>query len=94
MPRLTDAEKSVLDGREGPLKRVALQFIVDYAEVMGAERLCDVTKAHLFAGAHHYIDACTSDDIDEVISEMLLCSTEKVSLDCFACYAQADVGPT
>ncbi|MFA5621387.1 MAG: aconitase X catalytic domain-containing protein [Thermovirgaceae bacterium] len=94
MAKLTDREKSILDGREGPLKRVALQFIVNYAKVLGAERLCDVTKAHLFAGAHHYMDACASDDIDEVISEMLLCSPERVSLDCFACYAQADVGPT
>jgi len=91
--RLTDPEKSVLDGKEGPLKKRALQFIVDYARVLGAERLCDVTRAHLFAGAHHYMDACLSDDIDEVISEMLLCSPEVVNLDCFACYAQSDVGP-
>ena len=94
MIKLTDREKSILDGREGSLKRAGLEFIVNYAEVLGAERLCDVTKAHLFAGAHHYMEACVSDDIDEVISEMLLCSQERVSLDCFACYAQADVGPT
>ena len=48
MIKLTDREKSILDGREGSLKRVGLEFIVNYAEVLGAERLCDVTKAHLF----------------------------------------------
>ncbi len=91
--RLTDPELRMQDGLEGPLKQRALEFIVDYARVMGTEELCHVTKAHLFAGAHHYMDACPSEDLDEVVSEMLLCSSERVILDCFSCYAQSDVGP-
>ena len=90
---LTDKEKRMLNGSEGILKQKAMENVVKYAHVLGAEKLCVVTKAHLFCGSHSYMRAVNSDDIDEVISEMHFCSSKKVLLDRVECYAQADVGP-
>ncbi len=47
-------------------KQAALQNIVRYAEILGAESLCSVTKATVFCGAHHYLGACKSGDFDLV----------------------------
>jgi hypothetical protein len=83
----------MLDGQKGKLKQKAIEVIVQYAKVLGAEELCQVTKAHIFCGAHHYLEALKSEDIDEVISEMCFCSKEKVRIDHVSCYCQSDVGP-
>ena len=91
--KLTDREKRMLDGSEGLLKQKAMENVVSYAHVLGAEELCVVTKAHLFCGSHPYMHALRSDDIDEVMSEMNFCSSEKVVLDKVECYAQSDVAP-
>ncbi|MBS3970298.1 MAG: aconitase X catalytic domain-containing protein [Clostridia bacterium] len=91
--KLTDYEKRVLEGEEGKLKQTAMKVIVQYAEVLGAEQLCEVTKAHLFCGAHPYLEVFKSSDIDEVISEMCFCSADKICLDKMACYCQSDCGP-
>lgn len=91
--KLTDYEKRMLDGQEGPLKQKALEVIVRYADVLGAEKLCEVTKAHLHCGAHHYLNAVQSGDIDRVISEMYFCSPETVPLTGVSCDAVSDVGP-
>ncbi|MCF7936127.1 MAG: aconitase X catalytic domain-containing protein [Synergistales bacterium] len=89
----SEEEQRMLDGKEGLLKRKAMENVVAYGEVVGAERLCRVTKAHLFCGAHHYLEALDTDDIDVVMSQMHFCSDERVVLDRVACYAQSDVGP-
>jgi hypothetical protein len=39
---LTDEEKRILDGEKGEISRRCMQFIVDYGEVAGAERLVDI----------------------------------------------------
>ena len=78
---LTDTEKRILDGAEGTVRQKALEMIVRYGEVLGAERLCRVTWADLFCGTHGYLDVVASDDFDQVFSRMSLCSTEKVSLE-------------
>lgn len=39
--RLTDDEKSMLDGTEGPAVAAAMDLLVRYGEGLGAERLCD-----------------------------------------------------
>ncbi|ATW25154.1 aconitase X [Candidatus Formimonas warabiya] len=91
--KLTDDEKRLLDGSEGKLKQKAMEFIVKYAQVLGAEELCQVTKATLFCGAHPYLEVFKSEDIDLIISEMCFCSSEKVILDKMACYCQSCVSP-
>ena len=42
--RLTDQEKAMLDGAEGPAKQKAMDLLVRYAEALGAERFVDVTN--------------------------------------------------
>lgn len=93
MIKLTDEEKRMLDGSRGKLKQKAMELTVRYADVLGAEELCRVTKAHLFCGAHSFLNAMLSDDLDSVLSEMWFCSSEKLKLDKMACYCQSCVGP-
>lgn len=90
--KLTDTEKRMLDGLEGRLKQKAMEVIVRYANVLGAEALCEVTKAHLHCGAHHYLKAVQSEEIDRVISEIYFCSSETVPLDKVGCDCVSDVG--
>ena len=40
MIQLTKEEQDILDGREGRLRQTALENIVRYAQVLGAEKLC------------------------------------------------------
>ena len=92
--RLTGHEMDLLEGKEGRLKQAAIENIVKYAEVVGAERLCRVTKAHLYCGAHHYLKTCGSHDFDEVFTIMQLARQGELipftSID-KSCFAQSDV---
>lgn len=90
---LTNYEKSMLQGSEGPLKQKAMEVIVRYANVLGAEELCEVTKAHLHCGAHHYLKSIKSGNIDKVISQMYFCSSETIPLERVSCDCVSDVGP-
>ncbi|MBR5981552.1 MAG: DUF521 domain-containing protein [Firmicutes bacterium] len=51
MVRLTEEEKRMLAGEEGEAKRIALGKIIELAEILGAEELVPVTKAHLCCGS-------------------------------------------
>lgn len=92
---MTDDEKRILEGREGPLKRRALELVAAYAGALGAEELCRVTRAHLYAGSHFYlqIQKLRHLGVDEVISRMHFCSEEPLVMDRIACFAQTDAGP-
>jgi hypothetical protein len=74
MVKLSDYENRIIDGIEGRLKQVAMQNIVRYAEILDAQSLCEVTKATVFCGAHHYLDVCKSEDFDVVFSRMNMAS--------------------
>lgn len=50
MPDLTDRDRAMLDGDHGPGVGLAMKILTHTAEAMGAQRLIDVTGAH--------IDAC------------------------------------
>lgn len=93
--KLTEYEQRMLNGEFGEFKQVALQNIVKYAEVLGAEELCEVTKATVYLGAHPYLDVVNSDNYDEIFSEMLLCSDKTVKIDkfCENCFSQTCVAP-
>ncbi len=91
---LTDEENDMLLGKAGTMKQKAMEVIVRYADVLGAKKLCKITKAHLFCGAHPFMLSFPSSDPDEVISKMLFCSDEKVALDRYECpYCQSDAAP-
>ena len=79
--KLSDKEKRILDGHEGPVRQKAMELIVRYGRIVGAEALCKVTWADLFCGSHHYLDVVSSDDFDVVFSKMSLCSSETVNLE-------------
>ena len=55
---LSQEEQDMLEGRQGRLKQTAMENILRYARVLGAEELCRVTKATVFCGAHNYLDVC------------------------------------
>jgi len=54
--KLTDHEKDILDGREGPAVQIALSSLVDMGEAFGAEELIAVSQAHIDA-AVYMVDA-------------------------------------
>lgn len=95
MVKLTEYEQKMLDGEMGPFKQKAIQKIVEYAEVLGAEELCEVSKATVYFGFHPYLEAVHSDDYDEIFSKMYLCSDNTYKLDNFDknCYSQTCCGP-
>jgi predicted aconitase len=47
--RLTDEEKSILDGKQGEAARIALAVLVDLGELFGAEGLMTVSQVHIDA---------------------------------------------
>jgi predicted aconitase len=95
MVHLSDFEKGELDGKEGRLKQVCMENIVRYAEILGADRLCEVTKATVFCGAHNYLGVSKSDDVNEVFSQMNLAMEEIIQFDQTYenCYIQSCVSP-
>lgn len=93
MVKLTEYEQEMLSGVHGALKQQAIKKVVEYANVLGAEELCEVTMAHVFCGAHDYLSAAGSDDIEETIAQMQFCTDEKLPKDDYVCYCQSDCGP-
>lgn len=97
MVKLTEYEQKMLNGEMGAFKQKALEKIVEYANALGAEELCTVTKATIYMGYHPYLDAIKSEDYDEIFSRMVLCEhSDKVyHLDEFSheCFTQTCVAP-
>lgn len=95
MLKLSEYEQKMLRGEMGQFKQKALQKVVDYANVLGAEELCEVSKATVYFGAHQYLDVIDSDDYNEIFSKMVLCSNDTLQLEQFddKCYTQTCCGP-
>ena len=92
---LDDIQKAILDGQRGRAPQKAMELIVRYARVLGAERLCRVSWADLFCGAHHYLDVAGADDFDRIFSTMSLCTSQtaelkKMNRGCI-CYSGVEV---
>ena len=47
--RLTNEEKSILDGKQGGAARIALAVLVDLGELFGAEELMKISQVHIDA---------------------------------------------
>ena len=45
--RLTDADQAMLDGKQSPADQMAMRIISRMAGIVGAERLMDITGAHI-----------------------------------------------
>lgn len=89
--KLTAYEQDMLDGKFGRFKQIALENVLKYAKVVGAEELVEVTKATLYFGAHPYLDTAPGNTYDEIFSRMYLCTDEKVPLGEFekSCFCQS-----
>jgi predicted aconitase len=79
---LTDAEKAMFDGAEGPAKARAMDLLVRYGEALGAERLVETrnvtgTWNSVSPGVQAAIDR--PDDFDAVFSRFNLDSDEVVA---------------
>lgn len=89
MLTLTDVEKRMLDGRDGLVKQKSLEFIVNYANALGAEKLCTISKAQLYSGNHLYLKAIREPDIDKAIAKMhFACDDPLVFDNDVACFSQ------
>ena len=55
--KLTPYEQDMLDGKFGRFKQIALENVLKYARVVGAEELVEITKSTLYFGAHSYLSA-------------------------------------
>ncbi len=53
--RLTEDDRAFLDGGRGEAAALAMRIVVETAEVMGAERLLDVSSAHVDGCLYHGI---------------------------------------
>jgi predicted aconitase len=99
MTNITDYEKSVLEGQEGRLKQVCMENILRYAEILGADELCEITKATVFCGTHNYLRVVqadeTGEDFHEVFSRMNLAVEETIPFDEVYpnCYIQSCISP-
>lgn len=93
--KLTAYELKMLNGELGEFKQQAMEKIVQYAEILAADELCEVTKATIYVGAHPYLDVVGSDCYDKVFSKMYMCSDKTIKLEDFAkeCFTQTCVAP-
>jgi hypothetical protein len=74
-------EERLLAGKEGRLKQVCLENILRYAEILGADQLCEVTKATVFCGAHNYLNVKPTDKPDVLFFRMNLAVDEIIPFD-------------
>ena len=69
--RLTDDEQRMLDGADGPAVQAAMDLLVRYGEVLGAERLIDtdnVCGANIFNAGQAQLGGRTPDEVFAQIS--------------------------
>jgi len=50
---LEDSDTAALNGQQGPTAAAAMQVLVAFAEAMGAERLLDISRAHIDGCLYH-----------------------------------------
>ena len=63
MLKLTDYEQKMLDGEFGRYKQIAMENVVKFAKVLGAEELVPITKVHINMGCPP-LNYGISDDLD------------------------------
>jgi predicted aconitase len=79
--RLTDAERAMLDGREGAAKQKAMDLLMRYGEALGAERLVETQNvAGAFNASTPSVRALVAKGYDAVYSELNLDSREVVPI--------------
>ncbi len=51
--RLSDSDRALLAGAEGPARQLAMRLVVEMGRVAGAAELIDVTSAHIDGCLYH-----------------------------------------
>jgi predicted aconitase len=94
---LTDEEKAMLDGVEGPARRKAMELLVRYGEALGAERFVETSNVcGAIASVRQYLGGPQSTTIDAAFSELFLDSDEPVQIPpvkVFSCHLIAAMDP-
>ena len=99
---LTDHEKAMLDGREGPAKAKAMDLLVRYADALGAERFVDTTNVAGVPGsstlflANYYKERAGSGSYEAIYSLYDLDSDEIVEVpkaQAGSCHLQGGLDP-
>lgn len=93
--KITDDEQRMLQGELGGFRQKAMEFNIRYASVLGAEELCEVSRATMFIGTQHYLDCYGNrDDYRAMFSEFYLGSAEPVDFAAMAphCKVQTCAG--
>ena len=99
--RLTDAERAMLDGREGKARQKAMELLVRYAEALGAERFVATNNVAGVPGSYtpflfNYYQATRENAYDLVYSLFDLDSDEVVDVPPMtvrSCHLQGGVDP-
>ena len=81
--KLTDDEKAMLDGKEGPARQKAMELLVKYGEALGAERFVDTNNVcGVLGSSGPFIRdfAAREQGQDAVFSEFCLDSREAVEI--------------
>lgn len=92
--RLTDDEKRMLDGAEGDAVAAAMNLLVRYGDVLGAERLVDtdnVAGANIFGERHAGL--CGHSGPDALFSEFSLDSSEPLEIPPVKAQSYQLIGP-
>lgn len=93
MVKLTEYEQQMLDGAFGRCKQIAMEHVVEFANVMGAEELVRISKVHMCAGCPP-LEYGQSDDFDESFRRTFLWTKEPVRFEGYSpeVYVQTDGG--
>lgn len=98
--KLTDDEQAMLDGRDGPARRKAMELLVRYGEALDAERLVETTNVAGVPGTsnpfleNHFREP--GDRYDVIFSRFDLDSDEVVEvprITVHACHLQGGIDP-
>jgi len=98
--QLTDDERAMLDGRDGPARQKAMELLVRYAEALGADRFVDTRNVAGVPGSttpflHDYYKN-VGEGYDVIFSRFDLDSDEVVEVprvSVHACHLQSGVDP-
>ncbi|MFD4667679.1 aconitase X [Streptomyces halstedii] len=92
--RLTDDERQMADGTEGEAIAAAMRILVDYGEILGAERLVptdNVCGANIFGPRHSKV--LGTEEPDTLFSRYSLASDRPLEVPAFAAHSCQLIGP-
>ena len=91
---LTDDEKALLNGDEGPARQKALEFLIKYGEAVGAERFVETNNVCSAVNAGLQFIGKSGDEfksIDELFSEFYRLEREILFVNDVTLYFQAGI---